>query len=92
MPRSLVQRCFDEGFRLGAGGDEDQECRAVALHNARAEVTWLPSYVSADGEGALCIYEGPSPEAIRRAAALNHLPVVEITENRVLDPYFYAGA
>jgi hypothetical protein len=92
MPRYIVQRSFDEGFRLGAGGDEDQECRAVALHNARAEATWLHSYVSADGDGTLCIYQGPSPESIRRAAALNHLPVDEITEIRVLDPYFYAGA
>jgi DNA-binding NarL/FixJ family response regulator len=32
---------------------------------------------------------GPSPEAIRRAAEVNQLPVDRITEVRFLDPYFY---
>jgi hypothetical protein len=32
---------------------------------------------------------GPSPEAIRRAAEVNQLPVDRITEVRLLDPYFY---
>jgi hypothetical protein len=35
------------------------------------------------------VYDGPSPEAIREAAAVNGLPVDQITEVRVLDPYFY---
>jgi hypothetical protein len=34
-------------------------------------------------------YDGPSPEAIRRAAEVNQLPVDRITEVRFLDPYFY---
>jgi hypothetical protein len=33
-----------------------------------------------------CVYDGPSPEAIRRAAEANQLPVYRITEVRVLDP------
>jgi hypothetical protein len=33
--------------------------------------------------------DGPSPEAIRRVAELNKLPVDRITEVRVLDPYSY---
>jgi hypothetical protein len=36
-----------------------------------------------------CIYDGPTPEAVRRAAARNKLPISRITEVRVLDPYFY---
>jgi len=35
------------------------------------------------------IYDAPSPEAIRRAARRNNLPVDRITEVSVLDPYFY---
>jgi hypothetical protein len=31
----------------------------------------------------------PSPEAIRKTAQANGLPVDQITEVRVLDPYFY---
>ena len=32
---------------------------------------------------------GPSPEAIRRAAAGNSLPITQITEVRALEPYFF---
>jgi hypothetical protein len=38
----------------------------------------------------LCLYEAPSPEAIRNAARQNGLPVDRITKVRVLDPYFYS--
>jgi hypothetical protein len=31
----------------------------------------------------------PSPEAIRRAAERNDLPIDRITKVSVLDPYFY---
>ena len=33
--------------------------------------------------------DGPTPEAVRRAATRNILPISQITEVRVLDPYFY---
>lgn len=36
-----------------------------------------------------CLYEAPFPEAIRRAARRNGLPVDKITEVRALDPYFH---
>jgi hypothetical protein len=45
--------------------------------------------VSADKKKTFCVYDGPSPEAIRRAASRSKLPVERITEIRVLDPYFY---
>jgi len=45
--------------------------------------------VSQDRKRAFCICDGPSPEAIRRAAQRNGLPVSLITEVRVLDPYFF---
>jgi hypothetical protein len=35
------------------------------------------------------VYDGPDPEAIRRAASANSLPVDAITRVTVLDPYFY---
>ena len=33
----------------------------------------------------------PTPEAIRRTAARNELPVDRITQVHVLDPYFYTS-
>jgi len=36
-----------------------------------------------------CIYDAPTADAIRHAAKQNSLPVDNITEVSVLDPYFY---
>ena len=47
------------------------------------------SYVTPDKKSTYCVYDGPSPEAIRLAAERNGLPVTRITEVQVLDPYFY---
>jgi len=46
--------------------------------------------VTPDKQMTFCIYDGPDPEAIRRTATGNDLPIDSITEVRVLDPYFYA--
>jgi hypothetical protein len=35
------------------------------------------------------VYDAPTPEAVRRVANRNKLPVDRITEVRVLDPCFY---
>ncbi len=50
-------------------------------------VTWVRSYVSLDRSVSYRVYDGPSPEAILRAARLDGRPA-EITEVTVLDPYF----
>jgi hypothetical protein len=55
-------------------------------------VTWLHSYVTEDRRKTFCIYDGPSPEAIRQTAARNGLPVDSIVPVRVLDPYFHYAA
>jgi hypothetical protein len=57
--------------------------------NLTDQVTWVHSYVSADKRKTFCVYDAPSPEAVRRTAARNRLPVDRITEVRTLDPYFY---
>ena len=45
--------------------------------------------MSEDKKKTFCIYDGPSPEAIRKTATKNSLPVETITEVSVLNPYFY---
>jgi hypothetical protein len=52
----------------------------------------VQSFVTDDHTRTFCVYDGPSPEAIRRAAGLSDLPVNRISEISVLDPYFYVGA
>lgn len=49
----------------------------------------MHSYVAPDRKQTFCIYDAPTPEAIRAVAKHNHLPVDRITEVSVLDPYFY---
>jgi Protein of unknown function (DUF4242) len=88
MPRYVVQRTFEDGLAIPANAEGAELCLGVVSRNADQGVTWIHSYVSDDGRQTYCVYDGPSPEAIRKAAALNGFPVDRITEVRVLDPYF----
>jgi uncharacterized protein DUF4242 len=88
MPRYMVERTFDGGLQVRSDPAGAEVCSAVVGRNTDEGVTWLHSYVSDDGNRTFCVYDGPSPEAIRKAAALNELPVDRITEISVLDPYF----
>lgn len=89
MPRYVVEREFPEGLRIPVDDSGVRACLELVQGNAEDEVTWVVSYVSADKRKTFCVYDGPSPEAIRRTASRNKLPVERITEVRVLDPYFY---
>ena len=88
MPRYLVERTFSDGLSLSADDGGAEICRVVVLNNSEDDVTWLHSYVSSDRQRTFCIYDAPSPEAIRRTATRNNLPVDRITKVNVLDPYF----
>jgi Nickel responsive protein SCO4226-like len=88
MPRYVVERTFPDGWGIPATRDGAEECRMVVERNLDGAVTWLHSYVSVDDRITFCVYEAPSPEAIRKAAVRNGLPVDRITQVRVLDPYF----
>jgi hypothetical protein len=89
MPRYLIERDFPDGLVIPTDEQGASTCRAVVDSNAIDGVTWVLSYVSTDKKKTFCIYDGPTPEAIRRTASRNNLPVHRITEIRVLDPYFY---
>ena len=89
MPRYLVERTFADGMNLQANEDGATFCSSVALNNTEDNVTWIHSYVSSDRHRMFCIYDAPSPEAIRRTALRNNLPLDRITKVRVLDPYFH---
>ena len=89
MPRYIVQRTFSEALAIPGGAEGLALCLGVVDRNADEGVTWIHSYVSEDKRKTFCVYEGPTPEAIRKTAARNDLPVERITQVRVLDPYFY---
>lgn len=82
MPRYLVERTFP--------GSPELAVEAVVERNVDDGVTWMHSYVNEDTGTMLCLYEAPSPEAIRRAARHSDLPVDRIMQVSVLDPYSYS--
>jgi hypothetical protein len=89
MPRYVIERTFPKGVQIPQTEVGARFCRGVVANNIREGVTWLHSYVTSDGGRTFCIYEAPSPEAIRSVAEKNGLPVDKITEVSVLDPYFF---
>lgn len=89
MPRYMVERTFTDGLRIPATDEGANTCKSVVDKNGDVGVTWVHSYVSKDHKKTYCIYDGPSEDAIRKAAQRNGLPVDSIAEVSVLDPYFF---
>jgi hypothetical protein len=85
----MVERNFGAGLLIPMTAEGASVCNSVVAHNAEEGVTWVHSYVSVDKKQTFCVYDGPTPEAIRKVAARNQLPVDRITQVSVLDPYFY---
>ena len=89
MPRYVVERTFPDGLEIPVNESGAAVCLTVVGKNADEGVTWVHSYVSDDKKKTFCVYDGPTPEAIRKTAGKNSLPVDTITQVSVLDPYFY---
>ncbi len=77
--------------RIGPGAQRTRVTGRQHGHRqqCRAGRDLIHSYVTPDKKQTFCIYDGPSPEAIRKVATKNGLPIDRITEVRVLDPYFH---
>jgi Nickel responsive protein SCO4226-like len=89
MPRYLVERTFPEALKIPQNAEGAQACLNVVSENAGEGVTWVHSYFTPDRTKSFCIYDGPNPDSIRKAAQRTKIPVDRITEVRVLDPYFF---
>lgn len=89
MPRYMVERTFPDGLNIPVDAAGAAALGKVVDTNSVQGVTWVHSYVSADKSRTFCIYDAPTPEAIRTVAEKNGLPVDAITEVSVLAPYFY---
>jgi hypothetical protein len=89
MPRYLVEREFPDLLTIPIDAEGASMIMQVVNTNSVEGVTWLQSYVSRDHRKSYCVYDGPSADAVRRVAARNQLPVDEVIEVQVLDPYFY---
>ena len=89
MPRYVIERDFPDGLNIPTDSAGATACLDVVEKNAQQDVTWVHSYFSEDKKKSFCVYDGPSPEAVRNSAKTNGLPITRITAVRVLDPYFY---
>jgi hypothetical protein len=85
----MVERTFPDGLHIPTDSGGAKTCLTVVDTNGGEGVTWVHSYVTEDKAKTFCIYDGPSPDAIRKVAGANGLPVDTITQVSVLDPYFY---
>ena len=89
MPRYLIERSFPDGRAIPTNDEGRKVVGGVIANNAEHGVTWVHSYVTPDRKQTFCIYDASSPDAIRKVADRNGLPVGRISEVSVLDPYFY---
>jgi hypothetical protein len=83
VPIFMIERRFADEFEATA---EDTD--GVSRINDEEGVRWLHSFLAADKRKTYCLYEAPSPDAIRRAAARAGLPadvVVEVSERILPD-------
>lgn len=75
MPLYLIERHYAEQLDLTG-----EDVRLIEAINADEGVEWLFSFLSADRRKSYCLYEAPSPDAIRAAAARAGLPADVVTE------------
>ncbi len=71
----LIERRYADDLDL-----TDEEVKEINLINGEEGVRWLYSFLSVDRRKTYCLYEAPSVEAIRRAAARAGLPADVIVE------------
>lgn len=78
MPIFMVERNFADQLEPSL-----EAADGINRINAEEGVRWLYSFLSADKRKTYCLYEAPSPEAIKTAAARAGLPadvLVEVTD------------
>ena len=75
MPIFMVERNFAEDLEPSL-----EIADGINRINDQEGVRWMYSFLSADKRKTYCLYEAPSPEAIRTAAARAGLPADVIVE------------
>jgi hypothetical protein len=75
VPVFVIERAFAEQLELTS-----DDVRLIEEINADEGVRWLFSFLSADRLHSYCLYEAPSPDAIRTAAQRAGVPADAIIE------------
>jgi len=80
MPLFVIERNFADRLEM-----TKQDADNVSAVNEDVGVKWIFSFLRADKKKTYCLYEAPSAEAIREAAARAGIPadvIVEVDELR----------
>jgi len=80
MPRYVVERTFPDDLFIPSTDEAAKAFLDVVDRAQDAGVIWLSSYVDRRRLRTYCIYHGPDPEAVRRAAGRSELPVDVVFE------------
>lgn len=86
MPIFMIERRYADELDANA-----EVVDGINRINDDEGVRWLYSFLSADKRKTYCLYEAPSPDAIRRAAERAGLPadvIVEVTNRMMPDGAF----
>lgn len=81
MPLYVIERNFAEQL-----DPETLDYAGINLVNDDVGVRWIYSFLSADKKKTYCVYEAPSFEAIREAAARNGIPADVIVAVEQIGP------
>lgn len=82
MPRYLV-----EGVMSAGNPFPPADLAGIIERNLMGSVTWICSFVG--DRRTYALYEGPHPEAVRRAVSTTGLDVERVSEVRLFDPFAY---
>ena len=83
MPLFMIEREYAEELEATA-----EVADGINRINDEEGIRWLYSFLSADKRKTYCLYEAPSPQAIRSAAERAGLPadsIVEVTDRILPD-------
>jgi hypothetical protein len=75
MPLFVIERNYAEQLEL-----DGDDVRLLEEVNSDEGVHWVFSFLTADRRRTYCLYEAPSPDAIRAAARRANLPADVIVE------------
>ena len=81
MPLYMIERTLAERAELSG-----EDVALMDEVNADEGVHWVFSFLTADQRRTYCLYEAPSPDAIRRAAGRLDLPADSIVEVGPMTP------
>jgi hypothetical protein len=79
----MIEREFAEQLDM-----TDSDVELIEQINGEEGVDWLFSFLSADRLRTYCLYEAPSPEAIRAAARRANVPADKVVEVDSAVPQF----